>query len=146
MNVIDSFKDARVMRTKTPDEIQDEMDNPQSANFSQMDYHFPNGVVCGVGKSRRPSHASLYQLIVTDFNGKSAVKFPETYAGEYTSPSRAEKHLRNYCEEAWKLAEESKTKQVRKTAKAKAEADKFKTEKFDPEHVVSDEEAEAALA
>lgn len=131
MNVVSSYKEARVMRAKTPDEIQEEMENPNSANFSQMDYHFPNGVICGVGKSRRPGHASLYQLIVTDYNGKTAVKFPETFAGEYTTPTRAEKHLNSYCMEAWQMAEKAKTKQVRKTEKDKAD---------------KNEEAEAAAA
>ncbi len=119
MNVISNFKEARVMRVKTPEDIQMEMETPDAANFAQFDYHFPNGVICGVGKSKRPSHASLFQLIVTDFNGKTAVKFPSEYAGEYTSTTRAEKSLNLYCKDAWDHAEALKTKQTRETEAAK---------------------------
>lgn len=119
MNVISNFKEARTMRVKTPEDIQAEMENPESSNFAQFDYHFPNGVICGVGKSKRPSHASLFQIIVTDFDGKPNVKFPSEYAGEYTSSTRAEKSLNLYCKEAWTQAEALKTKQIRETEAAK---------------------------
>lgn len=117
------YEEAIRLRVKSPDEIEMEMDEPQKANFSQFDYQFPNGVMCGVGKSKRPGHAALFQLIVTDFNGKSAVKFPVEYAGEYTSTTRAEHALRIYCKEAWADAEAKKTTQVRRS-----EADKEATD------------------
>lgn len=130
MNVISNFKEARTMRVKTPEDIQNEMESPETSNFAQFDYHFPNGVICGVGKSKRPSHASLFQIIVTEFNGKPNVKFPSEYAGEYTSSTRAEKSLNLYCKEAWDKAESLKTKQVRETEAAKqvAAAEKLAAE------------------
>ncbi len=125
------YEDAITIRTKTPDEIEEEMENPQKTNFSQFNYQFPNGVVCGVGKSKRPSHASLFQIIVSDFAGKPAFKFETEYAGEYTSSSRAEKHLRVYCKEVWEAAELSKTKQIRRSEAAK-EADKKDVDATNP--------------
>lgn len=120
--IVESYKQAVRMRMKTPDEIQEEMDNPAKANFALHEYHMPNGVILGVGKSKRPGHGSLYQLIVTDFNGKPNVKIEEEYAGEYTSTGRAEKALQMYCKHSWEAAEDAKTTAVRKTEKAKQEA------------------------
>ncbi len=151
--MIDNFKDAITMRQKTPEDVEMEMENPNGANFALYDYTFPNGVMCGVGKSRRPGHASMFQIIVTDFDGKPNVKFPTEYAGEYTSTQRAEKALRQYCQEAWQEAEKKKTKATRKAEAAKVEDEKLpviENEKgdvmFDPNHVVSDEEALASAA
>ena len=108
------------MRTKTPDDIQNEMDNQMAANFAIFDYHFPTGIRCGVGKSKRPGHASMFQIIVTYFDGKPNVKIPEEYAGEYTSTTRAEKGLHMYCKDAWEQAEKQMTKASRKGAAEKA--------------------------
>lgn len=119
MDVVTSYQNAVRMINKTPEMVQLEMEEPGKANFAVFDYVFPNGIRVGVGKSRRPSHASLYQLVVTDFNGKPNVKFPDKFAGEYTSPSRAEKDLQAYCKESWEAAEQAKTKEVRKTEAAK---------------------------
>ena len=122
------YEEAITMIVKTPDMIEAEMENPASTNFSQFNYIMPNGVVCGVGKSKRPGHASLFQIIVTNFDGKSAFKFETQYAGEYTSSQRAEKHLRQYCREAWTNAEDKQVQVKRqedaaKELKAKAEVD-----------------------
>lgn len=117
------YEEAVSLRQKTPDEIELEMEEPMAANFSQYNYQFPNGVTCGVGKSRRPGHAALFQLIVTDFNGKNAVKFPDEYAGEYTSVTRAEHDLRIYCKEAWQDADAKKTTQVRRSEAEKERAE-----------------------
>ena len=95
------------------------MEEPLMANFAQKEYHFPNGIMCGVGKSRRPGHAAMYQIIVVDFAGKPNIKFPIEYAGEYTTPTRAEKSLLMFCKAAWETAEGAKTKQIRKTEAAK---------------------------
>ena len=114
--MIESYSQAVVLRHKTPDDIQAEMEEPTTANFAIFDYNFPNGFKAGVGKSKRPSHASLFQLVVTDFAGKPAIKFPSEYAGEYTSTARAEKALGLYCREAWDAAEKAKTKATRKDA------------------------------
>ena len=109
------YDEAITARVKTPDDIEMEMDNPMMANFSQYEYQLPNGVKYGIGKSRRPGHASLFQLIVTDFAGKNAVKTPEEYAGEYTSVTRAEHALRIFCKESWQAAEAAKSKQTKRT-------------------------------
>jgi len=119
MNIITNYTEAVHMRHKSQEEIIMEMDEPLKANFSLYDYHFPNGIVCGVGKSRRPGHASMYQIIVTEFAGKPNIKFPVEYSGEYTTPTRAEKSLLMFCKSAWDHAEGVKTKQVRKTEAAK---------------------------
>jgi hypothetical protein len=118
--LVTEYKEAIVIRHRTPDEIELEMEQPQMANYSQYDYHLPNGTKWGVGKSRRPGHAALFQLIVTDFDGKNAVKTPSKYSGEYTSVTRAEHALRIYCKEAWQEADKSKSTQV-KRSEAKAE-------------------------
>jgi hypothetical protein len=105
--MIENFKQAIIMRVKTPDDIQAEMEEPTKSNFAIFEYNFPTGFKAGVGKSRRPSHASLFQLIVTDFNGMPNIKFPSEYAGEYTSTQRAEKALTSYCQESWLAAEKA---------------------------------------
>ena len=146
--MIENYKQAVTLRTKTPDEIEMEMENPNAANFAIYEYNFPNGIKCGVGKSRRPGHASMFQIIVTDFDGKPNVKFPEEYAGEYTSPTRTEKDLAQYCKESWQAAEAAKTKATRK--KPKEEDGKVFNEKgeemLDTNYVVSDAEALASAA
>jgi hypothetical protein len=109
------YEEAITMRQKTPDEIEREMDEPMSANFSQYDYHLPNGSRWGIGKSRRPGHAALFQIIVTDFNDKPALKTPSPYAGEYTSQTRAEAALRLFCKEAWQEAERLKSTQTKRS-------------------------------
>lgn len=148
--MITSYKEAVTLRVKTPEDVELEMEDPMRANFAIYDYKFPNGIRCGVGKSKRPGHASLFQLIVTDFDGKPNVKFPSEFAGEYTSTDRAEKGLAMYCKEAWNEAERKKTKATRKL---EAEKEMEKDEvmdvienedgevMFDPNIVVSDEEA-----
>ncbi len=120
--LVERYEDAVTMRVKTPDEIEREMDEPSKTIYSQFNYTFPNGVVCGVGKSKRPGHAALFQIVVTDFDGKNAFKFESEYAGEYTSVSRAEKHLLVYCKEVWAEAERMKTKLVRKVEAEKEAA------------------------
>jgi hypothetical protein len=115
------YKEAVQLRHKTPDEIELEMEEPMKANYSQYDYHFPNGIKCGIGKSKRPGHASLFQLIVTDFDGKNAVTFPTEYRGEYTSVTRAEHALRLYCKEAWAEADNKKSVQVKRSEAAKVD-------------------------
>jgi len=119
MNVIKSYTEAVKVRVKSHEDIMQEMEEPFMANFAQKEYHFPNGIMCGVGKSRRPGHASMYQIIVVDFAGKPNIKFPVEYSGEYTTPTRAEKGLLMFCKAAWETAEGAKTKQIRKTEAAK---------------------------
>jgi hypothetical protein len=128
-----AYDEAITSIVKTPDMIEAEMESPMNANFAQFSYQMPNGVKCGVGKSRRPGHASLFQIIVTDFDGKPAFKFEKEYSGEYTSSTRAEKHLGSYCREAWAEAEERKAQAQRaedaaKELKAKVEEDKLAAE------------------
>lgn len=118
----DSYKNAVLLRQKTPDEIHAEMDDPKSANFSLYDYHMPNGTILGVGKSKIRDHASMYQIKVVDFDGKPNVSIPLQYAGEYTTAGRAENDLLKYCKEAWAEAEERQTKQVRKAHAGKVDA------------------------
>lgn len=121
MNV-ENYQSAIILRVKTPDMIMEEQEEPGKANFSQFDYHFPTGFIAGVGKSKRPSHASLFQIIVSDFNGMPNIKFPKEYSGEYTSTTRAEKALHLYCKEAWEAAEAAKTKSTRKAEVEKVAA------------------------
>lgn len=113
--LVTRYEDAVTLRVRTPDDIEAEMDEPMKACYSQFDYQFPNGVICGVGKSKRPGHASLFQIMVTDFNGKNAFKFEKEYSGEYTSVSRAEAHLRIYCKESWGAANSAKSTQVKRS-------------------------------
>jgi hypothetical protein len=124
---VTQYKEAITARHRTPDDIEMEMEEPMKANYSQHDYHFPTGIKCGIGKSRRPGHAALFQLIVTDFDGKNAVKFPVEYSGEYTSVTRAEHALRIYCKESWADSEDKKTKQVRRTEAEKEVANAAKS-------------------
>ena len=148
--MITNFKEAIVMRVKTPEDIETEMENPNAANFAMFDYTFPNGIRCGIGKSRRPGHAAMFQLVVTDFDGKSNIKFPVKYSGEYTSSTRAEKDLRQYCKEAWDMAELAKTKATRRAETEKDEElpvvyNKDGKVMFDPNEVISDELAAETL-
>lgn len=108
---------------KTPEMVELEMDEPSKALFNQFQYTMPNGVVLGIGKSRRPHHASLFQIVAIDLNGKNAYKLPEEYRGEYTSPSRAEHHLRIACKEAWAAAEAAKSTQTKRTEAKKDAAE-----------------------
>ena len=119
MNIIENYAQAIKLRIKTQENLIQEMEEPRLANFAQNEYHFPNGIMCGVGKSRRPGHASFFQIIVIDFNGKPNIKFPAEFSGEYTTQSRAELGLKQFCKKAWEAAEGFKTKQVRKTEAAK---------------------------
>jgi hypothetical protein len=119
MNVIKNYTEAVKVRIKSHEDTIQEMEEPLMANFAQKEYHFPNGIMCGVGKSRRPGHASMYQIIVVDFAGKPNIKFPIEYSGEYTTPTRAEKSLLMFCKAAWENADGAKTKQIRKTEAAK---------------------------
>jgi hypothetical protein len=115
-----SYDEAITMIVRTPAMIEAEMDSPLLANHAQFSYQMPNGVKLGVGKSQRPGHASLFQIIVTDFDGKNAFKTETEYSGEYTSSTRAEKHLRSYIREAWTAAEKAKA-QAERAAQAAAE-------------------------
>jgi hypothetical protein len=119
MNVVKNYTEAVKVRIKSHEDTIQEMEEPLMANFAQKEYHFPNGIMCGVGKSRRPGHASMYQIIVVDFAGKPNIKFPIEFSGEYTTPTRAEKSLLMFCKAAWETAEGHKTKQIRKTEAAK---------------------------
>jgi len=128
-----TYDDAIQMIVRTPDMIEAEMESPMLANYAQFSYQMPNGIKLGVGKSQRPGHASLFQIIVTDFDGKSAFKTATEYAGEYTSSTRAEKHLRSYVREAWTAAEKAKAQAQRaedaaKELKAKQEEDRLAAE------------------
>lgn len=119
MNVIENYTQAIKARVKSHEDTVREMEEPQIANFAQNEYHFPNGIMCGVGKSRRPGHPSFFQIIVINFDGKPNIKFPQEFSGEYTTQTRAEKGLLQFCKKAWEAAEGAKTKQVRKTEAAK---------------------------
>jgi len=147
MNVIKNYTEAVKVRVKSHEDVMQEMEEPFMANFSQKEYHFPNGIMCGVGKSRRPGHASMYQIIVIDFAGKPNIKFPVEYSGEYTTPTRAEKGLLMFCKSAWEHAEGVKTKQIRKTEAAKELSKKEQMAEMlgHEETIVTEVEAEAEL-
>ena len=90
-----AYEEAITSIVKTPDMIEAEMESPMNANFAQFNYQMPNGVKCGVGKSRRPGHASLFQIIVIDFDGKPAFKFEKEYSDflQWSHFSRNARHL-----------------------------------------------------